>query len=136
MADPTILDANILLRHLTQDHPDHSPRATNYLRRIEQGEIEARLADVVIFEVVFTLQSFYRQPKALIRDALLDILSLPGIHVPRKRRFSRIFDLYTSYNLSFVDAYIAVEAERLTSSTLTSFDKGFDRIPGITRVEP
>jgi predicted nucleic acid-binding protein len=26
------LDTNILLRHLSQDHPDHSPRATALLK--------------------------------------------------------------------------------------------------------
>ena len=64
------LDTNIFLRHLLQDHPEHSPHATSYLAQIEQGEIRARTADTVVFEVVFTLQRSYKQPKEKIRDVL------------------------------------------------------------------
>ena len=53
------LDTNILLRHLLQDHPEQSPRATAYLARIEEGELRARIADAVIFETVFALQRHY-----------------------------------------------------------------------------
>jgi predicted nucleic acid-binding protein len=58
-----VLDTNILIRHFTQDHPDHSPKATRYLRRIEQGELQARVPLIVVFETVYTLQSFYKLPK-------------------------------------------------------------------------
>src|SRR5437763_2029595 len=78
MARP-FLDANVLLRHLLQDQPQQSPRATAYLERIERGELEVRTADVVIFETVFTLQRQYRHPKAMIRDVLLPLVDLPGI---------------------------------------------------------
>ena len=130
------VDTNILVRHLTQDHPDHSPRATAYLSRIERGEIEARLSDTVVFETVFTLQRSYRQPKAKIRDNLLPLLALPGIVLPGKRRWPRVFDLYVERNISFADAYHAVLMEQLGINEVVSFDTDFDRVPGITRIEP
>ena len=135
MARP-FLDANVLLRHLLQDHPQQSPRATAYLERIERGELEVRTADVVIFETVFTLQRQYRHPKAMIRDVLLPLLDLPGIVLPGKRHFHRVFDLYVNLNVSFADAYYAVLMERLNLTEIVTFDKEFDRVPGITRVEP
>jgi len=73
------LNTNVLLRHLLDDHPEQSPRATAYLARIERGELEARTADTVIFETGFTLQRHYRQPKAEIREALLPLIELSGI---------------------------------------------------------
>ena len=94
------LDTNIPLRHLTQDHPEHSPKATAYLARIERGELQVRTADTVVFETVFTLQRFYRQPKQAIRDVLLPLIELPGIVLPGKRRFQKVFDLYVERNLS------------------------------------
>ena len=130
------LDTNILLRHLTQDHPAHSRRATAYLARIERGELQVRTADTVIFETVFTLQRFYRQPREAIRDALLPLLELPGIVLPGKRRFRRVFDLYIERNLSFADAYHAVLMEHLKLTEIATFDRGFDRAPGIRRIEP
>ena len=130
------LDTNIFLRHLTQDHPDHSPRATAYLARIERGELQARTTDIVIFETVYTLQRFYKQPKGKIRDALLPLINLPGIVLPGKRRLAQIFDLYVSLNMPFADAYVAVETRRLGLTDIVSFDREFDKLPDISRVEP
>lgn len=133
---PPFLDANIILRHLLGDHPEHSSRATAYLKRVEQGEIQVRTADTVIFEVVFTLQRQYHQPKAKIREAILPLIELPGIILPGKRRFRKVFDLYVDLNLSFADAYHAVLMQQGRLNQIVTFDKGFDHVPEIERVEP
>jgi predicted nucleic acid-binding protein len=135
MADDFI-DANIFLRHLTQDHPTHSPRATAYLERIERGALQAHTSLMIVFEVVFTLERFYRKGKGEIRGYFLPLLELPGILLPRKRQLRPVFDLYVSTNLSFVDAYSAIESQRLGATRIVSFDTGFDRVPGIRRIEP
>ena len=132
----SFLDTNVLLRHLLQDHPQQSPKATAYLARVEQGELRARLSDTVIFEAVFTLQRHYRQPKEQIRDALLPLIELPGIVLPGKRSFRKVFDLYVNHNLPFADAYHAVLMERLKIDEIVSYDTDFDGIEGITRREP
>ena len=131
-----VLDTNILLRHLLQDHSQQSPQSTAYLARIERGAIKVRSADTVVFETVFTLQRQYGVPKAEIRDNLLPILELPGIVLPGKRRLRKVFDLYVDLNLSFIDAYHAVLMRHLRLDCIVSFDKGFDRVPGVTRMEP
>ena len=130
------LDTNVILRHVLGDHPEHSPRATAYLQRVENGEIEVHTADTVIFECVFTLERYYKRPKDKIRDALLRLLELPGIVLSGKRRFRQVFDIYVDRNLSFADAYHAVLAEHLKLSEFVSFDRGLDRIPGLNRLEP
>lgn len=130
------VDTNIFLRHLCQDHPEHSPRATAYLERIEQGELKVRIADTVVFETVFTLEKLYKQPKAAIRDALLPLLELPGIMLPGKHRMPKVFTYYVDLNISFADAYHAVLAEHLKLSEIVSFDRGYQRIPGLKRSEP
>ena len=135
MADDFI-DANIFLRHLTQDHPTHSPKATAYLQRMEQGELQAHTSLMIVFEVVFTLERSYKKGKAEIRSHFLPLLELPSILLPRKRQLRRVFELYVSANVSFVDAYSAVELQRLGAKRIVSFDTGLDRVPGIRRVEP
>ena len=130
------LDSNILLRYLTQDHAEHSPRASAYLNRIERNEVRVHTTDTVIFEVVFTLQRWYRQPKARIRDMVLPLITLPGIVLPGKRRYQRVFELYVGLNVSFADALHAVFMEELDLKQVVSFDRDFDRVPGITRIEP
>jgi predicted nucleic acid-binding protein len=137
VSSPPLLDTSVLLRHVLSDSPTLSPKATTYFRRIERGEVTVRLSDTVIFEAVFTLEKFYRVPRFDIRDNLLDILRLPGVVIPGKRSFRRVFDLYVSRrSISFADCYHAVLAQRLGVSEVVSFDRDFDRLPGVTRIEP
>jgi uncharacterized protein len=130
------LETNIFLRHLRADHPDFSPRATALLRRIEVGSLKVHTADTVVFEVVFTLERFYKQSKEAIREAFLPLLELPGIVLPGKRRFRRVFTYYIDKNIAFADAYHAVVMESLNLREIISFDRDFDRLETVQRVEP
>lgn len=130
------LETNIFLRHLRQDHTDFSPRATALLRRIERGFLRVRTADTVIFETVFTLERSYKQSRVGIRDNFLPLIELPGIVLPGKRRFRKVFVYYIEQNISFADAYHAVVMESLRLRQMVSFDRDFNRIPTIERVEP
>jgi uncharacterized protein len=136
MSTLPFLDTNILLRHLRGDHADFSPRATALLRRIEQVELKVRTSDTVIFETVFTLERVYKQSKQAIRDALLPLIELPGFVLPGKRRVRRVFSYYIDQNISFADAYHAVLMESLHLTRIVSFDRDFNRIPTVARVEP
>lgn len=135
MAIP-FLDTNILLRHLLQDHPDHSPRATAYLERIERGEVQAHIAETVIFETVFLLQHRFGEPKARVVELIQPLIEMAGIRLPGKRKMRRVFDLYLRLNLPFADAYHAVLMRQLGLSEIVTFDQDFDRVPGIRGVEP
>ena len=136
MAQLPLIDANIFLRHLRQDHADHSPRATEYVTRIRRGELVAETNLLVISEVVYTLQSVYRQNKPTVVNALLPLVELPGLRIPAKARLRRALALYVRYNVSFVDAYLAVLAQQRRLSELVSFDRNYDRNPGVPRIEP
>ena len=128
------LDTNILLRHLLEDHPEHSAKATAFLSRGEQGEQKVRIADTVVFETVFTLQRHYRVSKEKIRETVLPLILLPGVILPGTRRFRKVFDLYVEQNLPFADAYHAVLMEQLKITEIATFDEHFDHIPGIQRL--
>ena len=130
------LDTNILLRHLLDDHPEQSPRATAYLARVERGEVEAHLSELLIFETVFTLQRHYHQPKEKIREVLLPLIELPGMVLRGKRHFRAVFDLYVDLNLPFADAFHAVLMKRRKLDEIVTFDSEFDRVPGLRRLEP
>jgi predicted nucleic acid-binding protein len=135
MAAPPVLDTNVVLRHLRQDHPDPSARASAYFARIERGEIEVRLVATVIFETVFTLERVYRQSRPAIRDGVLPLFELEGIVLAGKRLLRRAFALYVGTSLSFADAYHAALAEQFAGGEIVSFDRGLDRVPSLRRVE-
>lgn len=130
------LDTNVWLRHLLQDHAEQSRLATDIFRRIESGDLDVRGTPTVVFEVVFGLERWHDQPRAAIRDVLLPLLDLTGIELPGKRRYRRVFDLYVDLNVSFADAYHAVLMDQLKIDKVISFDRDFDRVRGLTRIEP
>ena len=135
MAD-AFLDTNIILRHLLADHDDQSPRATQFLRRIESGDVRVVSSHIVFFEAVFTLQRTYRQPKAAISEALLALIDLPGIRMNGKPLLREAMRIFVDANVSFADAYHAALMNDQGVSEVISFDKDFDRIAGIRRTEP
>jgi predicted nucleic acid-binding protein len=107
-----IVDTNNFVRHIRQDHADHSPRASAFLGRIETGELIATTDELVVSETVYVLQSYYRMSRAAIAGALLPIMALPNLWIPNKARLRRTLDWYVRYNFSFVDAHLAVKTHR------------------------
>lgn len=134
---PIFLDTNILLRHFLDDVPGQSARASAFLSLIEEGKVNAHITDTVVFETVYTLEKTYQETRPNISNFILAFLAMPRIILPRKRRYQRVFDLWTNRrNLSFADAFHAVAAMDLGLEEIMTFDRGFDRIPGIRRIEP
>jgi len=111
-------------------------RAFDLLIRIERGEEKVITSSLVIFETVFTLQSFYKVPRREIKELLLPIISLRGIQLPEKSVFYKAFDLYVNQNISFADAYNAAYMMSEEIPNIYSWDKDFDKIDGIARIEP
>src|SRR6266568_9467238 len=130
------LDTNILLRYFTRDDERKAQQALNLLMRVERGEEKVITSSLVIFETVFTLQSFYKVPRQRIRELVLSIISLRGLQLPGKNVYYQAFDLYVTKNISFADAYNAAYMLSERVSSIYSWDTDFDRIEGIVRMEP
>src|SRR5438094_5273842 len=125
------VDTNIVIRYLTQDNPDQSKRAYEFLRRIQTGQLTATTSEAVVVEVVQVLSSkaLYNLPRSTIKERLLPILRLRGLRVTQKRRIMRALDLYATYPfLDFVDALSAAHAEQAQDLRIISFDRDFDRL--------
>lgn len=131
------LDTNVILRHVLSDNPDQSPRATEYFREIAKGDRSVQISDLVVFESVFTLQKTYGMPREAIRDTLWPLMTLSGISLANKQIYRAVFDLYVARrSLSFADCYHVELVKGIDPPRIVSFDRGFDRLPEITRIEP
>jgi uncharacterized protein len=130
------LDTNILLRYLIGDCEEQAERSLKLLMRVEHGEEKVYTSSLVIFEVVFTLQKYYKLPRREIAERLLDIIAMRNLQLPDKSAFYRAFDFYISKNISFADAYNAAYAIDQELPYIYSWDTDFDKIDGITRIEP
>ena len=130
------LDTNILLRYLTRDDERKAQQALDLLTRIEQGQEKVITSSLVIFETIFTLQSFYRVPRQQIKELILPIIALKGLQLPDKHVYQQAFDFYIGKKISFADAYNAAYMLAEHISTIYSWDTDFDKIEGIVRLEP
>jgi predicted nucleic acid-binding protein len=62
-------------------------------------------------------------------------LDLTSVRVGETDVLWRALELYELTGLHFVDAYLAASAE-VRDRAVASFDRGFDRLPTIRRIEP
>jgi len=135
MMQTSFLDTNILLRYFTRDDEQKAQQALDLLIRVERGEEKIITSSLVIFETVFTLQRFYKVPRESIKELVLSIISLRGLHLPGKNVYYQAFDLYITKNISFADAYNAAYMLSEEISNIYTWDTDFDKIDGIVRLE-
>lgn len=125
------LDTNVLVRHLTGDPPDTATRATSFLA---QGN-DLLLLDLVLAEVVYVLESFYRVPRTRVAQLARSIVTFESISVVDEALVLRAVELYEVQRLDFAVAYLVASAERAGSVPVASFDRVIDRVGTIARVE-
>ena len=131
-----LLDANVILRFLTNDPPEMALRAASFFKEITAGQINVTIEDVVLAEVVWTLRSFYRAERTAIADQLIELISDDNVANDDKQSLSLALTLYRQHNLGFADALLAARSLTRGDTEIISFDRGLDRVPGITRREP
>ena len=134
------LDTNVIPRYLTRDDEAKAEDCYRLFQRLKRGEEEVFTCEAIVTEVVYVLSSSrapYRLNHVEVRDRLLPILSLRGLRLPQKRVYSRALDLYVSSPfLDFEDALAVAHMERQGATEILSYDRDFDRVDGIKRVEP
>jgi predicted nucleic acid-binding protein len=130
------VDTNIIIHYLSDEKDTKAERCLALLRKAEHRDADLVTTDLVLAEVVWVLQVRSGVSRDMIRDLLLPVLQLPGLRVPNKQSWPRIFDLYCERNIDFIDAYNAVTMERAGVMEIYSYDKDFDGLEPIQRMEP
>ncbi len=130
------IDSNTILRYLANDAPQLAVRAVSLLERVQGGEERVLLEDVVLAEVVWTLATFYRATREQIYDYLEPVLGLEGVESADKQALQMALVLYRDRNVDFVDAFLAAKAIRDGTGEVYTFDRDFDRLPGVKRRDP
>jgi predicted nucleic acid-binding protein len=132
------IDANVFLRFLTRDDLAKAERVKALLEQAEQGEVELTTSESVICELVFVLSSprLYNLNRERVRLLLLPLVSLRGLKLLSRTVFLRALDLYAGTSMDFVDALVVAHMEARKVTELYSYDKHFDGVSGIRRLEP
>ena len=130
-----LLDANILLRYLTDDHPAHGAAAKKLFADAGSGKISLRMPFIAVTETIFTLQRLYQADREDIGRELMKLLTAPGVALTCPHWILDAVENYQNKNVSFGDACLAAEA-KADQATVVSFDRGLDKFPGLKRHEP
>ena len=126
------VDTNVLIRHLTGDPPSQAARATRFLTKAD----ELLLADLIVAETVYVLESFYEVGRARVAELVRAIIAFDAVRVIDEELLLRALEVYEIHRLDFAEAYVVASAERSGVDTVASFDRSIDRVTTIRRIEP
>jgi predicted nucleic acid-binding protein len=130
MSKRRLVDTNLVVRHLVQDHERHAKVAGELFRACDRGELTLVVLPAVLAECVFVLESFYEKPRDEIAQALAAIVSGPGVELVDLAVHLDALERYAKGKLHFVDCAIAATAVARGVSVAT-FDSGFKKFPDV-----
>jgi predicted nucleic acid-binding protein len=128
-----LVDTNLIVRHLTQDHEKHARAAAKVFDSCDRGEITLVLLPEVLAECVFVLESFYDQPRAAISTALGKLIASPGVQLVDSSIHLDALRRYGASKVHFVDCVIAATAAA-DGVAVATFDRDFRKFSDV-RVE-
>lgn len=113
-----LIDANVILRYLLDDHPQLSEKA----RKV----IEAGVCTLpeVIAEVVYVLKGLYKVERKEIGDTLIDFMD--EVEVYNQEIMAEALSIYSDSSLDFVDC-ILISYFRIAGAEVISFDKKLNK---------
>jgi predicted nucleic-acid-binding protein len=126
------IETNILVRHLTGDPPALAARAAAFL----QSESELFLADLIVAETVYVLESFYETPRGQVAEVMRALVAFRSIVVVDATMLLRAVEVYELERLDFAEAYLVACAESTGVGRVASFDRSIDRVGSVQRIEP
>jgi predicted nucleic-acid-binding protein len=94
------------------------------------------LADLVLAECVFVLESFYELERANVATLMRAALALPSIDTVDPVVLLRALEVYELDRLDFAEAYLVAQAEATGVREIASFDRAIDRLDSVRRREP
>ncbi len=128
------VDSNIPMYIAGKAHPNREP-ARRFLTRVQQGEVEGFTSTEVLQEILYRYTALGRRDLArAVYDLFVQIC--PVVFSVTLADTDRARDLVAgSDTISARDAVHAAVMMNQEIEWIASFDRGFDRVPGVRRFE-
>jgi predicted nucleic-acid-binding protein len=133
VSERRLLDTNVIVRYLVQDHERQARAAGKLFEACDRGEIVLVILPEVLAECVFVLESFYEPARADITSALRTLISSPGVEIEGSSVRLDALDRYRRTTVHFADCLIAATAAA-TDTPIASFDLDFRKFRDV-RIE-
>ncbi|MDL1959757.1 MAG: PIN domain-containing protein [Deltaproteobacteria bacterium] len=130
------VDTNIFIRYLTNDFPRKADACEKLFRNAIIRKEVLFTTELVIAEIIWVLESYYELPKEDVQDKVGKILNTPNLTCPHKDLIIEALALYSEKNIDYIDAYNALILKEKSIGKAFSYDKHYDRIDWLARLEP
>jgi predicted nucleic-acid-binding protein len=131
-ADRLFADTNLFLRYLTNDIPAQADAFEQLLYLAAQGKLRLVTKSLVLAEIVWTLESYYKLSREDIQAKVLAILNTPGLEVVDGALILQAILWYAEKGVDFIDACNAAWMLSQGIQVACTFDrKHFSRFEGL-----
>ncbi len=130
------IDTNIFLRYLTKDDSSRYDKCREIFKKAVEGKVELATSGIVIAELIWTLLSYYKAPKADVIEKISIIVNTENLYISDKDIITDALVLYGRKNIDYIDAYNAVFMKYHDLNEIYSYDEDFDQMESIKREEP
>lgn len=130
MSKRRLIDTNLIIRYLVQDHEKHARAAGRLFEACDRGDVVLVILPSVLAECVFVLESFYQHSREDIALALGRLISSPGVEIDGGPVQLNALDRYAKTKVHFVDCVIAATAwaEKIAIATFDQDFRKFDDV--------
>jgi predicted nucleic acid-binding protein len=105
-----LVDTNLIVRYLVQDHEKHAKAAGKLFDACDRGDVVIVVLPAVLAECVFVLESFYEHARGEIVAALGRLISSPGVEISGAAIHLDALERYRKTKVHFVDCLLAATA--------------------------
>lgn len=129
------IDANIFLEVQLGDK--RKEECIKFFRRLQEGEVTATISDFIIYTSLIQIDVNLKSAKVM-KDFILFVKSLEDLEIfrPDIETIMKAIGFAKKYNLDFDDALVVSSMLANKIKKLVSFDKDFDKVREIERIEP
>lgn len=122
-----LIDTNIIIRLLVRDNQQLLQAAQVTIDEIENGSIQGILSILVIGEIIWILENYYKLKRKDYFPYFKKLLALSGIKIleTNKALILETLDLLLKHHVDFTDTYLFCTRE---DREIISFDNDFKKL--------
>lgn len=131
------VDTNILLRLLIKDDDIKRKACERLLEKAKRKEVYLYILPIVVMEVVWVLEKYYKLDRKTVRELTEAIMNTPELHIEMEDVFRKALRLYEEKNVKFADAVIGYWGlEKGLSIVYTYDERDFKHIKDVEVKKP
>lgn len=118
----TRIDANVILRYLLDDHPEHSRQAAEVI-----DNSSVFVAVEVLCEVVYVLSGVYSVERTMITEKLTEFISLDTVVVDDDQVLTKALGVFAESRIDFVDTVLYAYS-KVRGDHIVTFDQKLTKL--------